>query len=80
MSKWTLNGKLKLKFVRPEKTQRVYDAQTRKNANPGLHIGCGEGIYRKGGWVKKKMCTQLEPGTSGVLGKSQKLHHSHCFD
>ena len=33
-SEWTHNGKLKLKLVRPEKKQRVYDAQTRKNANP----------------------------------------------
>ena len=31
-SKWTCNGKFKLKLVRPEK---VYDAQTHKNANPG---------------------------------------------
>ena len=31
-SKWTPNGKL---FVRPEKKMRVYDVQTRKNANPG---------------------------------------------
>ena len=33
-SKWTRNGKLKLKLVCPEKKYRVYDAQTRKNANP----------------------------------------------
>ena len=28
------NGKRKLKLVRPEKKWRVYDAQTRKYANP----------------------------------------------
>ena len=33
-SKWTRNGKFKLKLVRPGKKERVYDAQTRKNANP----------------------------------------------
>ena len=36
VSKWTRNGKLKLKLVRPQKKKRVYDAQTRKNANPAL--------------------------------------------
>ena len=39
-SKWTLNGKLKLKLVRPEKKQRVYDAQTCKNANPAFILDC----------------------------------------
>ena len=34
-SKWMRNGKLKLKLVRSEKKKRVYDAQTRKNANTG---------------------------------------------
>ena len=33
-SEWTRNDKLKLKLVRPEKKQKVYDAQTCKNANP----------------------------------------------
>ena len=36
VSKWTRNDKHKLKLVHLEKIQRVYDAQTRKNANPGL--------------------------------------------
>ena len=36
-SKWTRNGKHKFKLVRPEKKWKVYGAQTRKNANPGLH-------------------------------------------
>ena len=44
-SKWTRNGKLKLKLVRPEKKIRVYDAQTPKNANPGCKM------LGKGGWI-----------------------------
>ena len=37
-SKWTRNDKLKLKLVHPEKKHRVYDAQTRKNANPAYYV------------------------------------------
>ena len=44
-SKWTLNDKLKLKLVHPEKKQRVYDAQTRKNANSGTGIST-RGVLR----------------------------------
>ena len=33
-SEWTCYCKLKLKLVRPERKQRVFDVQTHKNANP----------------------------------------------